>query len=103
MKSEFSELLEQKITSNGSKLCWTAKAGLAGLPALSPVTPQEVNAGASRLPLPDPRRPGLLYPGCCPPGTGERFPPPLCSLFLLSARPRWNNYDMAFKLQHPKP
>lgn len=54
IKSEFSELLEQKITLNGSKLCWMAKGRLAGVPVLSPVTPQEVTLPASCIPVPDP-------------------------------------------------
>lgn len=54
IKLEFSELLEQKITLNGSKLCWMAKGRLAGVPVLSPVTLQEVTLPASCIPVPSP-------------------------------------------------
>lgn len=42
------------------------------------------------------------FSGCFSPGLREGFPLQLCCSFLFSACPRWNNYNMAFKLQHHK-
>jgi len=101
IKSDSSELLAQKITSDGSKLRRMAEPGLAGVPVLSPVTPWEVSPASLRDASPRPAEGcSLSCPGCCSPGIREGFPPRLCCFFTFSVCLRWNNRSMAFILQH---
>lgn len=62
-KPEFSEWPEQKISSDGSSICWMAKPGLARIPVLSAGTPEGLSPSSSGMLSPTPEGWGLSYPG----------------------------------------
>lgn len=90
------QVLEQQITSNGGKLL--RDKGQLGNSPTPLVASQEVSPTSHGVPLPNTLRLHRLSPAG---GIREGFPAHLY-FFLFSACPLWNNYNMAFKLQHHK-
>lgn len=71
----------------------------------SPFTSHPAGGHPASILHPCPRPAGgcrLSRPGCFSPGISAGFPLHLCYIFLFSACPHWNNYNMDFKLQHHK-
>lgn len=90
------QVLEQQITSNGGKLL--RDKGQLGNSPTPLMASQEVSPTSHGVPLPNTLRLHRLSPAG---GIREGFPAHLY-FFLFSACPLWNNYNMAFKLQHHK-